>query len=197
MAESMFRGIITFFAQLGIYDIILPFLLIFTIVFAVLEKTRILGSEHIGGHEYTKKNLNSVVAFVAAFLVIASTRLVAVINDTIANVALLLVLTICFLMLIGSFYKEGEPVALFGGWRAMFMIIMFVGIILIALNAVKLDSGDSVLATIYNYLISNWSSNFAASIIFLVIIIAFILYVTHGGEKKGGSSGHEEHGEHH
>ncbi|MBI4149897.1 hypothetical protein HY488_00675 [Candidatus Woesearchaeota archaeon] len=195
MAESMFRGIISFFAELGVYDIVLPFLLVFTIVFAILEKTKILGTDNIGGKEYTKKNLNSMVAFVTAFLVIASTRLVAIINETLAHVALLLILSICFLMLIGSFYKEGEPVALFGKWRAMFMIIMFVGIILIALNAVTLESGESVLEFTYNYLSSNWSSNFTASVIFLVIIIIFILYITYTPEKGGGgSASHGEHG---
>ncbi len=194
MAESMFRGIITFFAQLGIYDIVLPFLLVFTIVFAVLEKTKILGMEHIGGSEYTKKNLNSIVAFVTALLVIASTKLVGIINETIANVALLLILSICFLMLIGSFYKEGESVALFGGWRTMFMIIMFIGIILIFLNAFKMDDGQSVLEAAYAFLTNNWSSNFTASIIFLIIIIGFMLYVTKSPDKKsGGSTSSDSH----
>jgi len=200
MAESVFRGIIGTFADLGVYDIILPFLLVFTIVFAIFEKTKILGTDNIGGRDYTKKNLNAIVAFVTAFLVIASTKLVAIINETMANVALLLILSICFLLLIGSFYKEGEPVALFGKWRAMFMIIMFVGIILIALNAVKLDSGQSVLAFGYDYLSHNWSSNFTASVIFLVIIILFILYITHTPSGKSGgesSSEHSGNGSHH
>lgn len=193
MAESAFRGIIGFFNELGVYDIVLPFLLVFTIVFAVLEKTRILGTEKIGGQEYTKKNLNSVIAFVIAFLVIASTRLVAIINETLANVALLLILSICFLLLIGSFYKEGEAVALERGWRKFFMIIMFVGIVLIALNAAKLSSGESILERAYNILVGNWSGNFTASVILLVILLAFILFITHTpGEKKeeSSSSGH-------
>ena len=198
MAESVFRGIIGFFAELGVYDIILPFLLVFTIVFAIFEKTKVLGTENIGGKEYTKKNLNATVAFVTAFLVIASTKLVAIINETLANVALLLILSVCFLLLIGSFYKEGEAVALFGKWRTMFMIIMFVGIILIALNAVKMESGQSTLAFLYDYLSHNWSSNFTASVIFLIIIIIFILYITYtpSGKSGGGESG-SSHTEHH
>jgi hypothetical protein len=201
MAESMFRGIIGFFAELGIYDIVLPFLLVFTIVFAVLEKTRVLGTDHVGGHEYTKKNLNAIVSFVTAFLVIASTRLVAIINQTLAHVALLLVLSICFLMLIGSFYKQGEPVALFGGWRTLFMVIMFVGIILIAMNAITLASGNTVLEAIYGFLTASWNSNFTASIVFLILIVGFILYVTkspgEGGHGGGSSGGHSESGHGH
>ena len=72
MAEG-FRGAIVFLEKLGVYDVVLPFLLVFTIIFAILEKTRILGVEKVGGQDLTKKNLNSIVAFVVAFLVIAST----------------------------------------------------------------------------------------------------------------------------
>ena len=57
--ESVFRGIISLFTKLGVYDIILPFLLVFTIMFAILEKTKILGSEKIEGREVTKKNINA------------------------------------------------------------------------------------------------------------------------------------------
>ena len=95
---SGFRGVIEFLGDLGVYDIILPFLLVFTIVFAILEKTKILGVEKIDGRELTKKNLNSMVAFIMSFLVIASTQLVSVINEVMANVVLLLILAICFLM---------------------------------------------------------------------------------------------------
>ena len=97
--ESAFRGIIGFLDKIGVYDVILPFLLVFTIVFAILEKTKVLGLDKIDGKEFTKKNLNSMVAFVISFLVIASTQLVSVINEVMANVVLLLILAVSFLML--------------------------------------------------------------------------------------------------
>ena len=42
--QSVFRGIIEFFEKIGIYDVVLPFLLVFTIVFAILEKTKVFGT---------------------------------------------------------------------------------------------------------------------------------------------------------
>ena len=65
--ETVFRGIIGFLEQIGIYDVILPFLLVFTIIFAILEKTKVLGTETIEGKRYTKKNINAMVAFVISF----------------------------------------------------------------------------------------------------------------------------------
>ena len=104
--ESVFRSVLSFFTDIGIYDVILPFLLVFTIVFAILEKTKVLGTEEIEGKKYTKKNLNSMVAFVMAFLVVASAQLVRIINETMANIVLLLLISVSFLLLIGSFYRE-------------------------------------------------------------------------------------------
>jgi len=189
MAEATgFRGVLEFFGELGIYDVVLPFLLVFTIVFAVLEKSKVLGGEKIGENEYTKKNLNSIVSFVTAFLVIASSRLVAIINETMANVVLLLLVSVCFLMLIGSFYHHEEKVFLEGGWRTLFMVIMFLGVVLIFLNAIKLSDGRSVIQFLYDFIASSWTSNFAASVIFLVLIVLFILFVTKDKKKETAKS---------
>src|SRR3989338_6986549 len=59
-----FRQVIEFFDTIGLFDVVLPFLLVFTIVFAILEKTKVLGTEEIDGKKYTKKNLNAIASFV-------------------------------------------------------------------------------------------------------------------------------------
>lgn len=183
MVESGLRGMIEFFTDIGMYDVILPFLLVFAIVFAILEKTKVFGVDTIEGKEYTKKNINAIIAFVMSFLVIASSQLVAIINEALANIVLLLILSVCFLMLIGSFYHHTEKVMLTKGWRKLFMVIMFVGIVLIFLNAIKVDGDVSVIMWVYTWLSSHWTTNFGASVIFLVIIIFFMLYATK--EPKG------------
>lgn len=177
--ETAFRGVISFFGDIGIYDVVLPFLLVFTIVFAILEKTKVLGTEKIEGKEYTKKNIDSIVAFVIAFLVVASSRLVATINEAMANIVLLLLVSVCFLLLVGSFFKEGEGVFLEkGAWRTFFMVIMFIGIVLIFLHAIPTAAGESWLEWFWAYLSINWSTNFAASVILIVLIVIFIIWVT-------------------
>ena len=50
---TVFGGVIVFLEKLGVYEIILPFLLVFTMVFAILEKTRVYGVEKIGDKTYT------------------------------------------------------------------------------------------------------------------------------------------------
>jgi hypothetical protein len=181
---SAFRGAIEFFDKIGVYDVILPFLLVFTIVFAILEKTKVFGTDDIEGKKLTKKNLNSMAAFVMAFIVIASSKIVAVITKISSHVVVLLLLSVFFLLLVGSFFKEGDATFLEGNWKYLFMIIMFIGIVLIFLNAIEGDSGESWLSWGWNQLTTNWSSNAVASIILIIVIIAFMVYVVKGPESK-------------
>jgi len=179
---STFRAAIEFFDEIGIYDVILPFLLVFTIVFAILEKTKIFGTEDADGKKVTKKNLNSMAAFVIAFLVIASSKLVETITEVSANVVILLLLSVFFLLLIGSFYKEGEPVFLEGKWKSVFMIIMFVGIVAIFLHGIKTDSGEPWLEWAWDELTNNWTSTSIASVILVIVVVAFMFYIVKGEE---------------
>src|SRR3989338_5149683 len=153
--ETVFGNVIQFLERLGVYDVILPFILVFTIVFAIFEKTKIFGTEDVEGVKTAKKNLNAMIAFVIAFLVIASAQLVAIINKSLANIVLLLLISVCFLLLIGSFFSEKEEVKLIGGWRTFFMIVMLIGVVLIFLAAITTSSGKSWLQVIIDSVVNN------------------------------------------
>ncbi len=171
--ESIFRGVIDFMGKIGVYDVILPFLLVFTIIFAILEKTRILGIEKINNVEVTRKNLNTIVAFSISFFVIASVQLVGIISSIMANVALILVISVCFLMMVGVFYKDGEFdfAGKHKGWTSAFIIISFIALIIIFLNA--MDWLQFIVS-----LFENWNADWAASIIFMAFVIGAIVYIT-------------------
>ncbi|MFH1174066.1 MAG: hypothetical protein V1725_02980 [archaeon] len=186
MEGSVFRNALDFFVQLGIYDVVLPFLLVFTLVFAFLEKSRVYGTEQIGDKEYSRKNLNAMTAFVLAFLVVASSQLVAVINKALAHGVLLLILIFAFMLLAGSFHKqtkEGFFLEKNSVYYKLFMGIMFVGIILIFLNAL------GWLELMYNYLISNWSSTAVASIVLVIVMVGVMFYVVKEPAKEEKKEG--------
>lgn len=171
MAVSSLRGVLEFFTQVGLFDVVLPFMLVFTIVFAILEKSKVFGMEDIDGKKYTRKNLNAVAAFVLAFFVVASSKLVAVITDVSANAVLLLLLSVLFLMLVGSFFKEGEPVFLTGGWKMLFMLIMFVGIALLFLNSL------GWLDELWNFMSGGSPGEGVGAAVLIVIIVLFIVFI--------------------
>ena len=174
---------IQFFKDFGLFDVVLPFLLVFSIVFAILEKTRVLGEEA----DMPKRTLNSMVAFVTALLVVAVNKVVYAINKALPNVVLLIVIVVSFLMLVGLFYKEGEfdfktehP-----KWTAFFVAILFILIVIIFLDSVMVgDTDQSMLDTGLEYVVQNITGPAVTSAIFVLIAIGAIIYIVGFGTKS-------------
>ena len=174
---SPFREIIEFFDEIGLFEVVLPFLLVFTIVFAIFEKTKVLGTEEHDGKKYPKKNLNAITSFVMAFLVIASSELVEIITTVSSKVVVLLFLAILFLLLVGSFYREGEGVFLEGSWKTVFMVIMFVGIIGIFLDTLTTTDGRTWLTRVGDFF-GGSNDELVGSVLLLGMTVLMIGYIT-------------------
>jgi len=181
---TVFGDSINFLVKLGVYDIILPFLLVFVLVYALLEKTKVLGTDSgkdSSGEkrEYTKKSLNAMVAFVIGFFVVASTQLVAVINKSVSQIFLLLLLIVCFMLVWGSFHQQSKdgffldpknPHQKF--YYQMLMAVVMVAIVAIFLNAL------GWLDIIYQFLKGNWNTDYVAAIIFILLIVGLMAWIT-------------------
>lgn len=89
--------------NLGLTDVLLPFLLVFTVVYAILHKTKIMGED--------KKNFNLVLALIMALGVViphvtnpgAPWDVVDIINRSLPHVSLLIILILMVLLLVGIF----------------------------------------------------------------------------------------------
>jgi hypothetical protein len=103
--------------DIGLLDIILPFILIFTVIFAVLQRTKVLGKDE-NGEPY--KNFNVVIALVMGLSAViphvlwgagpGSTRcmlnnglldVVCIINNALPSVSLIVVAVLMLLIIIG------------------------------------------------------------------------------------------------
>lgn len=189
---SPFRTGIAFLDRLGVYEILLPFLLIFTLVYAILEKSKVLGVEHIGEHAYPKKNLNAMFSFVTAFLVVASSRLVATINEAVANMTILMLLGVCFLLLLGVFHTGEHELEIPKTYKTIFTIISFVGILLIFLHALKTNDGTPWLYYGWNFLVTNLDTGAVGAVILTIAVVVLMGYIT-SDQKSSKESKSEEH----
>lgn len=188
---SVLSDALDFLREFGIFDVILPFLLVFAVVFGILEKTRILGEEKIKDIVYPRKNLNAIVAFVLAMLVVAATKIVGVINTALPQISLLIVVALSFLLMIGIFMKPDNTLyeKLNGKWMAFLMIIMFVAVIFVFLGNIPANEKQSWLGFAFDYVVEFWSGTLVATLILLGVIIWAIMYITKGdsgSESKGG-----------
>ena len=114
MVSDGFSQLAVYFQTYGVMDFLLPFILVFTIVYAVMQKTQILGS---------KKNFNVIIALVLALIfvvphIVGSYPLgydpVEVMNQTLPSISLVAVASIMLLLLMGifgaGFAKAAAPV---------------------------------------------------------------------------------------
>jgi len=198
MAETVLGGVLEFFRELGVYDVILPFILVFTLMFAILERTRIFGTEKLKDVEYTKKNLNAMISFVVAFLVVASSKLVETITAISSKIIVLLMLVVFFLMLIGSFVgkedieKKGVGASIERAWQITFGVIIFIGIIFIFLDSITTEDGRTWLEILIDWLSQFYTNTAVAAIILIIVVILLVWWITKSPSEeekpKGGSS---------
>ena len=192
MAETAFGGAIELLEDLGVFEIVLPFFLVFTLVFAYLEKTKIFGTETYKSpdsgdtYDLPRKNLNAMVALTIAFLTVASAQLVNVISSIASNAVLVLMLGFSFTLVAGAFHKEEDDgFYLEGTWAQIFMVISFVGIAVVFLEALDW------LQIIIDAVLSVQDSDIAASFALFAVLIGFIAYIVYGGPSRDGSGSDE------
>ena len=165
----------------GLTDVMLPFLLVFTLVFAVLEKTKIMGME--------KKNLNVVVSLVLALSTIIPhvTRSypldydpVIILNRALPSVSILVVAIMMLMILIGVFAHDKVFLGLtIPGWIGFFSIMAILYIFGSA--AGWWDNG-------FSNALEGFFGHEAISIVIMVLIFGIIIaFIT--GEGKGEKMG--------
>ena len=82
-------------------------------------------------------------------------------------------LVVLFLLLVGSFFQEKpEGVFLEGGWKTIFMVIVFVVLIFIFLDALGL------LQDTFGFLSGSSRGEVVGSVFLLILVVLFVAYVT-------------------
>src|SRR3989344_8613711 len=147
----------------GVYEYILPFLLIFSITFAIFEKTQILGTE--------KKNINIIVSLIIGLIFVTQFSLVATLNNFLPKVSLFIVVAVMALILFGIF---GADVA--KGLKGLGLMIAA----LISLFIIYWGLSPSLGFELPYWVQYNWD----VIITLIVIIIVIALVVGGSGAKK-------------
>ncbi len=182
MAGFEFETILDFLEDIGLLEIALPFLLVFTIVFSVLEKTKILGEG--------KKNLNVVLSLVMALSVVfahtsnafpTSFDPVEIINRALPSVSLLVVAVLMLLVIIGVFAHDRVMLGVtMPGWIAFFSILAIVFIFGAAAGWWGDDIGSGALVDFFG--------EDAIAVFVMILIFAIIIgFITSGGDSKEGA----------
>src|SRR3989344_416345 len=116
-----FQDTISALQEIGVFDFLLPFLLIFSIIFAALEKTKILGED--------KTNINVIVSAIIGMLVLIQPGIIQTINLFLPRVSLIIVVVLMGLLVIAVLAgKKFE--GLKGGLLSFAVIIALIAVVL-------------------------------------------------------------------
>lgn len=154
-------------------EVLLPFLLIFFIVFAVLEKTKLLGEG--------KKQINALISFVVSLIFVGAFSYANVINNLTLFLTITLVALFVILLIWGFVWGDKEGFKLEGWMKWLLAVtagIAFVWAVLWATglseNLINFFSGKTEFG---QTLITN-------GVFLIVIAVTLILVLKSGGKKS-------------
>lgn len=67
---AQFKGIMQYMEEWGVFDAFLPFLLIFTIIFALLQQIKIFKTTDSQGQDIADRKINGIIAFTISALIV-------------------------------------------------------------------------------------------------------------------------------
>lgn len=164
---SNFRTVIEQWTKFGVFDVLLPLLLVFTLVFAILEKINI----------FNNRGVHLVISLVLAFFAVTNVGVSMFFMYLFSHLALGIAVLLVMIVLLGIALKpEGET------WNWVFGIA---GAILILVALSKAEFFTYVFGPNAFY----WMEQNAATLVLLFIIILAVIavFVGVGKEKKEDS----------
>ena len=172
------RNFVRSLGQFGVTDVLLPFLLVFVFIFAILQKTKILGDG--------KKNLSVAVAVIVGLLFVvphvtgkypANSDPVEIINRALPQVSIIVIAIVFLLILIGVF---GQDFVFLGasmpGWIAIISMI----IVLVIFGGAAGWWQPSLQQSLENI----FGSDALAIVVMLLVFGIIIAFITGEGRKE-------------
>lgn len=159
---SGFESLLEYGESMGVFNVLMPFLLVFAITFAVLEKLDIFKG---------KRQINGIVAAVFGILVIRNQYVVGIITKFLPNISLFMIVILMFLLLIGTFVGEHK------NWNGKYLhpiaIIVSVIFVIWSLSADYIGSKWALPS-----FLTNLDETTKAGILFIAMFVGVIWFVT-------------------
>ncbi len=154
-------------------NFVYPFLLIFFIVFGILEKTEIFGSG--------RKQLNALIAFVIGLIFVTAISPKLVVGNLILFLTVAIVVVFVALLLLGFISgKEGLKFQ-----DAPKPLQYLIGIVIVIAVIIALLWALGVEGTLFDLLFrSSWSKEFLTNAVFIIVVIVALVIIVKGGKSS-------------
>jgi len=161
----------TIFQHWVVTQFILPFLLIWTITFAILQKTKLLDG---------KKQLDAIVAFVIGLIFVGAIFPKLVVGNLILFLTVAIIVVFVALLLWG--FIAGEKGLKFEDAPKGLKWVIGIAVVIAVVIAVLWATG--VESTVLDFLFGNtWSGSFWTNFFFIAVVVIAIAVVLKSGKK--------------
>jgi len=151
--------------------IVYPFLLVFTLIFAILEKSRILGEN--------KKQIDALIALSIGLIVVAFSWATNIISNLMPFLAISVVVILVFVILYGFVASGKEGLEMPKNLKIGFGVLA--GIVTIIALIVATGQWNYVINSLF---VSGEPTGLASNILIIAIIIGALVVVLFTGKKK-------------
>lgn len=160
---------ITILSSPLIKDFLLPFLLVFAVAYAILQKSEILGKD--------KRQTDAIVALVLGLIVVAVGNVTDIITGIIPILAVGLVVLLAFFLLWGFAFKQGDfkvPGGVQWAVAAIAAIVVIVAVL-------YLTGGMDYVANLIGGSSGSWLTNV---VVVAIVVVAVAVVVGFGGKSE-------------
>jgi uncharacterized membrane protein YhdT len=159
------QNILNDWANMGVFSYVLPFLLIFALVYGIITKTSVLGEN---------KAVHAIIALAVGLLSLVGDYVPRFFQTIFPNLGVGLSILLAVVILLGLFYDSGKT-----KWVEFIMVGVAIAVFLVVAYSSLADVGFSGNGL--------WNE-YGSSIIVLVILAAIISVIIYFGN-KGGTPG--------
>ena len=164
-----FADIFSDLEGVGVYEIALPFLLVFTVIFGALNKANIFGN----------KKFDGVIALVVAFLIVREDVFISFMNDILSRFSVLIVVVVAFLIIFGIF-GAGT-----GTFTKGLMTVLIVGSLIVGVY-ILFEMMDEHGITDGTDIDDWWDEHWETVMIVIFVILVFWLLISSTGDAERG-----------
>jgi len=149
-------------------DFAFPFLLIFFVLYGILEKTKVFGDQH---------RTNALVSFVVGLIFVAAVQPKLIVENLILFLTVAIIVVFIALLLWG--FIVGKLPEIPGKIQGAIAAVVIIAVAIATLWAVGVEG------SFFDFLFrSSWSADFWTNAAFIVVVIAALVLIIAGGKSK-------------
>jgi hypothetical protein len=153
-------------------NFILPFLLVFTLIFAILDKSKMLGED--------KRQINAIVSLVIALIFVSFGNAVKIVTQLMPFLVVCIVILFVFMLIFGFITNKKEGDMLNKGLKITLGVVFGIAVVVAVLWITGAWQKISELVQQGGY-----TNNIVANVIMLAVIGGAIAVVLSSGKKEG------------